>query len=61
MAQAPFGDVFYQSVGTDTSVDVSGIPLNGKPLYVRLWSMADGTWYFEDYVYQTEAHQAQND
>ena len=48
-------NVYMETQGLNTSVTVTGIPINGNPLYVRLWSFIDGGWQFNDYVYQTEA------
>ena len=47
-------DIYDQSQGTDTSVSVS-VPLNGNPVYVRLWWRIGGTWSSTDYTYQTSA------
>ncbi|MDM8541107.1 choice-of-anchor D domain-containing protein [Desulfococcaceae bacterium HSG9] len=41
-----FGD---QDIGT--SVDVSGLPYNGSTVYVRLYSLVDGDWVYNDYTY----------
>jgi hypothetical protein len=45
-------DVFSALV-TDTSVLATGIPLDGRDLYVRLWSQIDGEWFYNDYQYPT--------
>jgi peptidyl-Asp metalloendopeptidase len=46
------GDQLYsQSQGTNLSVTVSGLPVNGSTLYVRMWSKISGVWQFNDYVY----------
>jgi hypothetical protein len=29
------------------------IPMNGTPVYVRLWTLYSGVWRFVDYTYQT--------
>ncbi|MDR4506445.1 MAG: hypothetical protein MRK01_16865 [Candidatus Scalindua sp.] len=49
------GDKYDQSVGTNTSATVSGVPLNGNTLYVRLWWRKRNTWYKKDYTYQTQS------
>ncbi|KAA3608898.1 MAG: hypothetical protein DWQ00_00145 [Candidatus Scalindua sp.] len=36
-----------------TSHTVTGIPINGKTIYVRLWYKIGTRWYFKDYAYQT--------
>lgn len=40
-----------ESLGTSTSVNVSGLPTNGSTLYVRLYTRQAGLWYFNDYTY----------
>jgi flagellar hook assembly protein FlgD len=49
------GDVYDQSQGTNTTVTVNNIPLNGQPLYVRLSSNVAGTWRFYDYEFSRKA------
>jgi len=44
-------DLYGQSQGTNRSVTVSGLPTDGRNLYVRLWSLISGTWQFNDYTY----------
>ena len=34
-----------------TSATISGLPTNGSLLYVRLWSLINGTYQFNDYTY----------
>ena len=46
-------NIFNQSVGLSLSVAVSGIPLSGETIYVRLWTLLSGTWQFNDYTYGT--------
>jgi hypothetical protein len=45
-------DIYYASQGMGLSAPVSGLPINGKTVYVRLWSNVGGGWYYDDYVYQ---------
>jgi flagellar hook assembly protein FlgD len=52
-ALATMGDIYDQSQGTSTSATVTGIPVNGQPVYVRLWSLINGVWSWRDYTYQT--------
>ena len=52
LANNPWGDISSQST-TSTSLTVSGIPINGNPVYVRLWWNVGSTWFFTDYTYQT--------
>jgi hypothetical protein len=44
-------DLFSRSVGLATSQSVSGLPVLGGPVYVRLWSQVNGSWLFNDYFY----------
>ncbi len=44
-------NVFYGSVGTATSQMVTGLPDDGRPVYVRLWTLVDGVWLFNDALY----------
>ena len=37
--------------GTQTSVQVNGLPTNGETLYIRLWYLIDGIWGWVDYEY----------
>jgi hypothetical protein len=45
------GNIFGQNVGLVTSQAVSGIPVTGVPIYVRLWSQINGAWLVNDYTY----------
>ena len=49
--------IFNENQGTNLSRTVTGIPINGLPTYVRLWSFC-GSWTFVDYTYQTQARTA---
>lgn len=49
----PYGDIFRGSQGLNTSVVVTGIPLIGQPIFVRLWSKLNGQWTSQDYTYST--------
>ncbi|MEE9123703.1 MAG: hypothetical protein V3U14_04295, partial [candidate division NC10 bacterium] len=55
--QAPYGDIFSQFTGTNPSQVVSGIPLTGNPVYVRLWWRMGTTWTSTAHTYQTQAIQ----
>jgi hypothetical protein len=37
--------------GTTTSYAATGLPIDGRPLFVRLWSMVNGGWQYMDYTY----------
>ena len=43
--------LYSQDPGMSLSATVTGLPTNGSPLYVRLWSKIDGTWQSNDYTY----------
>ena len=43
-------DVSSQSVGTALSASVTGLPTDGRTVYVRLWSKLS-TWVYNDYTY----------
>ena len=43
---------FTHSTGTSTSFTAS-VPMNGNPIYVRLWTLFGGIWRYADYTYQT--------
>ena len=43
--------IYNQSQGTNLSVMVSGLPTNGGAVYVRLWSLINGVWQYNDYTY----------
>jgi hypothetical protein len=39
---------------TATSATPTGLPVNGKKLYVRLFSLISGAWQSADYIYYAE-------
>jgi exo-beta-1,3-glucanase (GH17 family) len=43
-------DLVNADVGSALSTTASGLPTDGRPLYVRLHSMIAGSWQFNDYV-----------
>jgi len=45
------GDIYAANQGNATSRAVSGLPVDGRRLYVRLWSYFDGLWVNYDYTY----------
>jgi hypothetical protein len=45
-------DIYAQSQGTSLSVTVSGIPTDGRTIYVRLWSLFASGWDYNDYTYE---------
>jgi hypothetical protein len=42
-------DIWNEDKGSDLSRTVTGIPVDGRRIYVRLWSLASGVWYYVDY------------
>jgi hypothetical protein len=44
-------DLFSQDQGTNLSTTVSGLPVDGSTIYVRLWSLVGPTWFPRDYTY----------
>jgi hypothetical protein len=54
LGTAPYGDLFVYE-GAGTSVRAVGLPGNGSPIFVRLWTFADNVWQYKDYVYGTKA------
>ena len=46
-------DIYGQSQGTNQSVTLNNLPTDGSTIYVRLYSLINGTWQYRDYAYQT--------
>jgi len=46
-------DIYDSQNYAATEQVISGIPLTGDPIYVRLWSWTDSQSHYVDYVYQT--------
>lgn len=46
------GKNIYDSgtLGTNTSVDLTGLPQNGQTLYIRLWYLISGAWLSADFT-----------
>lgn len=44
-------ELFDRETGTLTTMRVDGLPLDGRPLFVRLWSQTTMGWEFRDYRY----------
>jgi hypothetical protein len=40
-----------QLTSSTLSRSVTGLPSNGSPVYVRLWSLLNGAWQYSDYTY----------
>jgi len=45
------GGIFGGNEGLATSQTVTGLPVSGGTIYVRLWTQIAGTWQFNDYTY----------
>jgi hypothetical protein len=45
------GNIFGNNVGTALFHTVTGIPVNGSPIYVQLWSQIGGVWNLNRYTY----------
>jgi hypothetical protein len=45
------GNIFGANVGTSLSQAVTGIPTNGSPIFVQLWSQIGGVWRLNRYTY----------
>jgi hypothetical protein len=43
------------NTGRQLGADVADLPLNGAPVFVRLWSRIAGEWTFIDYRYTTRS------
>ncbi|GIU76709.1 MAG: hypothetical protein KatS3mg004_3796 [Bryobacteraceae bacterium] len=49
----PGGNTIYSAdQGLLTSAPVSGLPVDGRTIYVRLWSYIDNQWVYNDYQYR---------
>lgn len=45
------GRYFNSGITTDTSADVTTLPVDGTPVYARLWSFMGGVWVYSDFQY----------
>lgn len=49
----PGGNTLYSAdQGLLTSAPVNGLPVDGRTIYVRLWSYIDNQWVYNDYQYK---------
>lgn len=47
------GDTLYSAdQGTNLSATVTGLPTDGRKIYLRLWSLIDGAWVSRDFEYR---------
>ncbi len=53
IGSTPGGNTYYQSgnLGTVLSTAVTGLPTNGSTIWVRLWTLVNGTWGSSDVSY----------
>jgi len=51
-------DLYNQTTGTALSAGITGLPTDGRTIYVRLWSMVDDSWEFNDYTYTSVGGQS---
>jgi serine protease len=45
------GGIFARNEGLETGQAVTGLPVTGGTLFVRLWTQIAGTWQYTDYTY----------
>lgn len=45
-------DIYGQSTGSKTFVNLIGVPRDGRLLYVRLWMRSSAGWSYKDYTYR---------
>jgi fructose-1,6-bisphosphatase II len=44
-------ELYSAGQGTNLSAEVTGLPIGGGNVYVRLWSELGGAWWYNDYSY----------
>jgi len=44
-------DYYSVDMGSSLTATVPGLPFDGSPVHVRLWSHISGAWYFNDYTF----------
>jgi hypothetical protein len=44
--------LYNKQMGTSLSATVSGLPRDGRTIYLRLWSRIDGAWQYKDYSFR---------
>ena len=44
-------NLYSVNAGTSLSTTVNNLPADGSTVYVRLWTLASGTWVYNDYTY----------
>ncbi|CAA0102602.1 Uncharacterised protein [Halioglobus japonicus] len=53
LLDTPSESDIFSSFSEDTSLVVTGIPVDGTPVYMRLWSLIEGDWYYTDSTYSS--------
>jgi sugar lactone lactonase YvrE len=48
-------NLYSSGYTSHTSVNVTGLPVNGETIYARLYSYFDGAWTYLDYTYTAES------
>ena len=48
----PYGDIFTATT-TESEVVATELPLDGRDVYVRLWSLINNEWFYRDSVFHT--------
>jgi len=48
------GDLYHSGYTTARSVNVAGLPVDGRKIYARLYSYVGGAWQYLDYIYTAE-------
>jgi len=51
IGNAPGNNDVYASAASATPFATAVLPVDGRPLYVRLWSSINGTWFFNSYTF----------
>ena len=53
VGSTPYGNTYYQSgnLGTALTATVNGLPTDGSPIYVTLWSLVGDQWQNNEYTY----------
>jgi CSLREA domain-containing protein len=49
------GNLLDAGASTATTVTANNLPINGEPIYARLWTNFNGTWKYNDYTFTAAA------
>ena len=44
-------DIYSENLGRATQIAVTGLPTDGRALYVRLWTVRGDQWHYTDFTY----------